>query len=249
MKPIYNHETGLKDPDEPIDPNHIMVLEGLWLLKLYDFGIYIDIADEVKYEWKISRDMKERGWTEHQVIDSIERRRPDFAAYVDPQKKDADVIIQVLPSEMKELESDDKYKVRLIQMSDNPNYRNVELTKDIPQFSFGTKADLYCLENEFKVDGYDFVMRQYREQVGEKEAHVIEMDGVFRSSDEIKIVESWLKNAGTNFRGELAQQISRIARTEEAKKSVSGLGALNGTGLMQSIVAFKIKELYEATRK
>ena len=29
MKPIYNHDTGMKDPEEKIDPNHIMVLEGL----------------------------------------------------------------------------------------------------------------------------------------------------------------------------------------------------------------------------
>ena len=28
-KPIYNHETGLIDPPERVDPNHVIVIEGL----------------------------------------------------------------------------------------------------------------------------------------------------------------------------------------------------------------------------
>lgn len=90
MKPIYNHDTGKKDPEEPIDPNHIIVLEGLHPMvdervrKNLDFGIYVDVADEVKYGWKIARDVAERGWTEQQVKDSIEARKPDFAAFVEP---------------------------------------------------------------------------------------------------------------------------------------------------------------------
>ena len=69
MKPIYNHDTGMKDPEEPIDPNHIVVLEGLHPMyeervkNLLDFSIYVDISDEVKFAWKIQRDMEERGWT------------------------------------------------------------------------------------------------------------------------------------------------------------------------------------------
>ncbi|PSB24229.1 phosphoribulokinase, partial [filamentous cyanobacterium Phorm 46] len=33
-KPIYNHETGLLDPAERIEPNHVIVIEGLH--PLYD---------------------------------------------------------------------------------------------------------------------------------------------------------------------------------------------------------------------
>jgi len=73
MKPIYNHDTGLKDPEESIDPNHIVVLEGLHpmyderVMKLLDFSIYVDISDEVKFAWKLQRDMEERGWTKEEV--------------------------------------------------------------------------------------------------------------------------------------------------------------------------------------
>lgn len=99
MKPIYNHDTGLKDPEEAIDPNHIVVFEGLHPMydkrvrELLDFTIYVDISDEVKFAWKMQRDMLERGHTEEAIKASIEQRKPDFSAYIDPQKKDADVIL------------------------------------------------------------------------------------------------------------------------------------------------------------
>ena len=49
----------------------------------------------MKFAWKIQRDMKERGHSLESIKASIEARKPDFDAYIDPQKKHADVIIQV----------------------------------------------------------------------------------------------------------------------------------------------------------
>ena len=60
-----------------------------------DFKIYLDISDEVKFAWKIQRDMAERGHSLESIKASIEARKPDFDAYIDIQKKHADVIIQV----------------------------------------------------------------------------------------------------------------------------------------------------------
>lgn len=79
----------------------ILVAEGLHpfydaeVAKLLDFKIYLDISDEIKFAWKIQRDMAERGHSMDSIKKSIESRKPDFDAYVDPQKKDADMIIQV----------------------------------------------------------------------------------------------------------------------------------------------------------
>jgi len=103
-KPIYNHVTGVFDPAETIKPNSILVLEGLHpfyderVRDLFDFKIYLDISDEVKFSWKIQRDMAERGHSLESIKASIEARKPDFAAYVDPQKEHADMIVQVLPT-------------------------------------------------------------------------------------------------------------------------------------------------------
>lgn len=62
---------------------------------LLDFKIYLDISDDVKFAWKIQRDMAERGHSLESIKSSIAARKPDFDAYIDPQKKVADVIIQV----------------------------------------------------------------------------------------------------------------------------------------------------------
>ncbi|GJD10854.1 Phosphoribulokinase, chloroplastic [Galdieria sulphuraria] len=78
MKPIYNHQTGLIDPPELIQPNHIIVIEGLhpWydarMKQLLDFTVYLDISDEVKVAWKIQRDMAERGHKLENILASIE---------------------------------------------------------------------------------------------------------------------------------------------------------------------------------
>merc|ERR1712203_237177 len=104
-KPIYNHDTGFKDPPELIEPNKVVVIEGLHPImdegvrKTLDLSIYIDIVNEVKFAWKVQHDVAERGWTEEQVQEDIQKRLPDFSAYVDPQKKDADVILRYEPSD------------------------------------------------------------------------------------------------------------------------------------------------------
>ncbi|WP_316318909.1 hypothetical protein, partial [Clavibacter michiganensis] len=119
-KPIYNHETGEIDPPERIDPNHIIVVEGLHPLydervrKLLDFSVYLDISDEVKIAWKIQRDMAERGHRYEDVLEAINSRRPDFTAYIEPQKKHADVVIQVLPTQL--LKEDKEQKVLRVRM-------------------------------------------------------------------------------------------------------------------------------------
>lgn len=79
----------------------ILVCEGLHpfhderVRKLMDFHVYLDISDEVKESWKLQRDMQERGHSEESIKASIAARKPDFDAYIDPQKQYADVIIQV----------------------------------------------------------------------------------------------------------------------------------------------------------
>merc|ERR1711972_1047193 len=45
------------------------------------------------------RDVAERGWTEEQVKEDIEKRLPDFSAFVDPQKANADVVLRYEPSD------------------------------------------------------------------------------------------------------------------------------------------------------
>lgn len=79
----------------------ILVVEGLHpfyderVRDLMDFKLYLDISDDVKFAWKMQRDMQERGHSAESIKQSINSRKPDFDAYIDPQKKHADIILQV----------------------------------------------------------------------------------------------------------------------------------------------------------
>lgn len=121
-KPIYNHVSGLLDPPERIEAPKILVIEGLHpfyderVRDLLDLKIYLDISDEIKFAWKVQRDMAERGHSLESIKASIESRKPDFDKFIDPQKKLADIIIQVLPTQLVPDEKEGKIlRVRLIQ--------------------------------------------------------------------------------------------------------------------------------------
>ena len=68
--------------------------------ELLDFSLYLDITDDVKFAWKIQRDMVERGHSLESIQQSIEARKPDFDAFVAPQREFADVVLQVLPTDL-----------------------------------------------------------------------------------------------------------------------------------------------------
>merc|ERR1712087_1066978 len=80
-----------------------------------DLTIYLDITDSVKFAWKAQRDMAERGATMEDVQAAIDARKPDFAAYVEPQKQKADITIQVLLSDLIDDPTGKFLKVKMIQ--------------------------------------------------------------------------------------------------------------------------------------
>ena len=106
MKPIYNHITGALDEDELVTPTPIVIFEGLHPMvddrvnSKLDLTVYLDITDDVKFAWKAQRDIAERGATMEEVQKAIDGRKPDFAAYVEPQKAKADIVVQVLLSDL-----------------------------------------------------------------------------------------------------------------------------------------------------
>jgi len=100
-KPIYNHVNCTLDTPEEVKPTPIVIIEGLhpWhddrVKNLLDYTIYLDISDDVKLNWKIQRDMEERGHSLESIMASIEARKPDFDAYIAPQNAFSDICIEV----------------------------------------------------------------------------------------------------------------------------------------------------------
>eukprot|EP00959_Pyramimonas_sp_CCMP1952_P004131 86793-Pyramimonas_sp.AAC.2 len=66
------------------------------------------------------------------------------------------------------------------------------------------------------------------------------MDGQFDKLEELIYVESHLSNTSTKFYGEITQQMLKLATFP---------GSNNGTGLFQTIVGLKVREVYEKLAK
>ncbi len=236
-KPIYNHETGMIDPPELITPNKVVVIEGLHPLydqrvrDLLDFSIYLDLSDEVKVAWKIQRDMAERGHTLADVIQAIASRRPDFDAYIDPQKAYANMVIQILPTNLIASDSDRKVlKVRLVQRNDVEGLKPAYLFDEGSTISWipcGTK--LTCSYPGIKLfSGPDSWLGH--------PASVLEIDGQFDRLEEVVYLENHLSSLNTKYYGEL---------TELLRRHPDYPGSNNGTGLLQVIVGLKMRATFE----
>ncbi len=100
IKPIYNHKTGKFDPPEVFEPKKIVIVEGLHTLyddlrRYIDLKIFVDPSREVKWKWKINRDVNERGYDEENVWKEIRMREPFYKRYIDFQKIYADIVIKI----------------------------------------------------------------------------------------------------------------------------------------------------------
>jgi len=236
-KPIYNHVNGTLDTPETIKPTPILIIEGLHPMadervrELLDFSIYLDITDDVKFAWKVQRDMEERGHSLESIKASIEARKPDFDAYVAPQRANADLVIQVLPTDLIPDEKTGKIlKVRFIQGMNNKNFE--------PSFLFDEGSTISWTPCGTKLTcEYPGIQLKYGPDTWfDKEVSVIEMDGQFSKIEELCYIENHLSSLDTKFYGELTQSMI---------KAKGAPGSNNGSGFFQNLAAFKLRALYE----
>jgi phosphoribulokinase len=138
-KPIYNHATGTFDPPVIFWPKKILILEGLHTLftptlrKYLDFSLFVDPTREVKYEWKLRRDMAKRGYSHDAVLKEIAERETEYEQYILPQREYADAVIGIRYSEYgKDLGEDrDVYCVTLSQHRMKHTIENIDLSLDL----------------------------------------------------------------------------------------------------------------------
>jgi phosphoribulokinase len=100
QKPVYDHADGSIKGPERVEPKEIVVVQGLFplytrsLRGLFDVAVWLDPETELKFSWKVQRDVTQRGYTEAQVRAEIEKREPDVRAYIAPQAKYADLTVR-----------------------------------------------------------------------------------------------------------------------------------------------------------
>jgi phosphoribulokinase len=224
------------DPPERIEPNHIIVIEGLHPLydervrSLLDFSVYLDISDEVKVAWKIQRDMAERGHSYDDVLAAINARKPDFTAYIDPQKQYADVVLQVLPTALVKDDQGKYLRVQMIQRNDISHLTPAYL------FDEGSTIDWIPCGRKLTCPFPGIKMHYGPDSYYGHDVSILEVDGQFENLEEVIYIEDHLSNTSTKYQGELTHLLLQHREYP---------GSNNGTGLFQVIVGLKMRETYE----
>jgi phosphoribulokinase len=94
----YDHETGTFTAPKAIFPEKSLVVCGLHTLmcdlSLFDLTIFLDTDDDLKLNWKITRDTSDRGYTLDQVMQQIQKRYGEYEKYIEPLRAQADVVIK-----------------------------------------------------------------------------------------------------------------------------------------------------------
>ena len=137
QKPSYNHTTGTFDGPALFSPKKIVIVEGLHpfstekMRRYFDFTCYVDPDDAVKYAWKVARDVGDRGYSPEQVSAEIRARKPDYEAYVAPQKQYADAILRITPSVFDPSGERGVYAVSLLQERFEKTVKNIVIPLDL----------------------------------------------------------------------------------------------------------------------
>jgi phosphoribulokinase len=138
-KPVYNHGTGMFDPQVTFSPQKILILEGLHTLftptlrNYLDFTLFVDPTREVKSDWKIRRDVKVRGYSRDAVIQEIAERESDYEHFIAPQKEYADAVIGIDYSEYGRHLGEERnvYRITLSQNRMKHSIENIDLSLDL----------------------------------------------------------------------------------------------------------------------
>jgi phosphoribulokinase len=100
VKPIYNHSNGTFGTPEHVEPRPIVIIRGLFpllterLRSAFDVRVWLDPQDELKYHWKLQRDVAQRGYVVEEVIASLIHRQDDLRQFIMPQVRHADIVVR-----------------------------------------------------------------------------------------------------------------------------------------------------------
>jgi len=120
LKPVYDHDTGQLGRPEYVEPAEFVIVEGLLPLHTdlaracFDVTVFLDPPEDIRIAWKLSRDTKKRGYTEDQVRKDLEKREPESAEFIRPQRSYADVVVRFAPIDERGETADDPLSATLL---------------------------------------------------------------------------------------------------------------------------------------
>ena len=101
-RPVYDFGAYTRAPGRTVrvEERHVLVIDGIFALHyaglrgLTDLGIYVDTPDEICFERRLARDVRERGRTAESVAEHYARTvRPMAEQFVRPSASFADLVV------------------------------------------------------------------------------------------------------------------------------------------------------------
>jgi uridine kinase len=97
----YDHETGTFTLPERMESKKLVIFEGLHsfylshMQRALDLKIFIMPEEQLRFHWKLRRDITERGYTKELVLEQLRQREPDAEKYIAVQKDHADIVVSL----------------------------------------------------------------------------------------------------------------------------------------------------------
>lgn len=185
-KPVYDHADGTFGGPETVEPNEVVIVQGLhpFLLpgirEAFDLKVWLDPDVELRIRWKLQRDVAKRGYNEAEVRAEIEARRDDAERHIRPQRAFADMVVQFsLPAGARHDERD-ALNVRLVQRHSMPRLdfehglddgRTVRLRNDIEDDD-GCRADIIDIDGRISAGDAAQIESAVWRHAGERHHHL-----------------------------------------------------------------------------
>ncbi len=186
-KPVYDHADGTFKARERVEPNEVVIVQGLhpFLLpgirEAFDLKVWLDPETRLRIRWKQQRDVAKRGYDESQVRAEIQARRDDTEAFIQPQRAQADLVVRFsTPSEALVPGSADHLNVRLTQRHSLPqlafehgldNGTTVRLRNDISDED-GRRSDVIEIDGRISVDDAARIEHAVWEHASDRHHHL-----------------------------------------------------------------------------
>jgi phosphoribulokinase len=186
-KPVYDHADGTFKGPEVIEPNEVVIVQGLhpFLLpgvrEAFDLKVWLDPDDELRIRWKLHRDVAKRGYNEAEVRAEIEARRADAELHIRPQRAHADMVVQFSgPAAGPRHDEQDALNVRLVQRHSMPrldfehgldNGRTVRLRNDVEDED-GCRADIIDIDGLISADDAAQIERAVWRHASDRHHHL-----------------------------------------------------------------------------
>lgn len=166
-KPVYDHADGTFKGPEMVEPNEVVIVQGLHPFLLpgirdaFDLKVWLDPDIELRIRWKLQRDVAKRGYNEAEVRAEIDARGVDAELHIAPQRAHADMVVRFSSPATGPLHDErDTLNVRLVQRHSMPrldfehgldNGRTVRLRNDIEDED-GCRADIIDIDGSISAD-------------------------------------------------------------------------------------------------